>query len=317
RRGRGHRLPRRGADLPAATAHRPTAGGVRVVARPALGGRLDRGAGGAAVRRRRPGGGDRRPPGAGRARRRRRRGPQPRPGCPQGPRRAGAGRLARHRRCGLGRRTDRLRRAGGATPGTAGLRWQLPGDRAAVGAARRGRAGGRRHRGPDGPRAGRDPDRGGHRLPRCPVLRPAAAPGPDMTAAATHDPGPEQSDHVVVARDIGVTVPGAHRRRPSVLLAGVDLTAAPGEWLTIVGPNGAGKSTLLRAVAGLHPYTGSITGGGHQVRAPPPRLLATRIAMVVQQPTIPVATTVADYVLLGRTAHLGWLQREGRRDRLL
>jgi len=138
-----------------------------------------------------------------------------------------------------------------------------------------------------------------------------------MTAAATHDPGPEQSDHVVVARDIGVTVPGAHRRRPSVLLAGVDLTAAPGEWLTIVGPNGAGKSTLLRAVAGLHPYTGSITVGGHQVRATPPRLLATRIAMVVQQPTIPVATTVADYVLLGRTAHLGWLQREGRRDRLL
>lgn len=122
-------------------------------------------------------------------------------------------------------------------------------------------------------------------------------------------------DPVVSARDVQVAVAVPGRKDPAVLLTGVDLSVAPGEWMTIVGPNGAGKSTLLRAVAGLRPYAGSIVVAGGEVRGTPPRTLATRIAMLVQQPTIPIATTVADYVLLGRTAHLGWLQREGRRDR--
>lgn len=139
----------------------------------------------------------------------------------------------------------------------------------------------------------------------------------ERTALSEHQAPDADIDAVVVARGAGVTVPGPGRRPPAVLLDGVDLTVAPGEWLTIVGPNGAGKSTLLRAVAGLRPYAGSITACGHEVRTTSPRVLATRIAMVAQQPIIPVATTVADYVLLGRTAHLGWLQREGRRDQLL
>jgi len=42
-------------------------------------------------------------------------------------------------------------------------------------------------------------------------------------------------------------------------LAAVDLTIAPGEFVSIVGPSGCGKTTLLRAVAGLlEPASGAI-----------------------------------------------------------
>jgi iron complex transport system ATP-binding protein len=94
-----------------------------------------------------------------------------------------------------------------------------------------------------------------------------------------------------------------------------DLTVASGEWVMLIGRNGAGKTTLLRAVAGLVPYHGSVTVGGREVAAHSPRQLARSIAMVPQTPVVPADMTVADYVLLGRTPHLGFLARLGRHDR--
>jgi ATPase subunit of ABC transporter with duplicated ATPase domains len=49
-------------------------------------------------------------------------------------------------------------------------------------------------------------------------------------------------------------------RGPSLVLAGVSLTVAPGMRIGVVGPNGTGKTTLLTALAGeLRPDTGSIS----------------------------------------------------------
>ena len=46
---------------------------------------------------------------------------------------------------------------------------------------------------------------------------------------------------------------------PAVAVAGIDLSLAPGEFLTIVGPNGAGKSSLLGMLGGaLKPTTGTV-----------------------------------------------------------
>jgi len=47
------------------------------------------------------------------------------------------------------------------------------------------------------------------------------------------------------------------------VLAGVDLTVAPGELVVLLGPSGCGKSTLLRTVAGLEqPVAGGVWWGG-------------------------------------------------------
>lgn len=52
-----------------------------------------------------------------------------------------------------------------------------------------------------------------------------------------------------------------------VVLSGVDLDIARGEWLALLGPNASGKTTLLHCVAGmLVPSAGSICICGHSLR---------------------------------------------------
>lgn len=89
-----------------------------------------------------------------------------------------------------------------------------------------------------------------------------------------------------------------------------------GEWVTLIGPNGAGKSTVLRALAGLVAFAGSIRLAGAVVGASARREIARRVALVPQSPQMPNELTVAEYVLLGRTPHMGYLASEGRSDRL-
>jgi iron complex transport system ATP-binding protein len=112
----------------------------------------------------------------------------------------------------------------------------------------------------------------------------------------------------VVVRDLAVRVDGA------TLLHDVALELRSGEWLAVIGPNGAGKSTLLRALAALVRFSGSIEVDGDRVETLRPRERARRIALVPQAPVIPTAITVTDYVMLGRTPHIGLLGTETRHD---
>jgi iron complex transport system ATP-binding protein len=96
---------------------------------------------------------------------------------------------------------------------------------------------------------------------------------------------------------------------------GVTTAVAEGEWLGLIGPNGAGKTTLLRAIARLVPFTGEIALGRRSVEELPRAELARLVAVVPQEPSTPPWMTVAEYVLLGRTPHLGPLAKEGIRDR--
>ena len=98
-------------------------------------------------------------------------------------------------------------------------------------------------------------------------------------------------------------------------VSGVSFTAGRGEWLAIIGPNGAGKTTLLNAVARLLPASGDIVIGGDQADRLTRRQLARRVAYVPQRPVLPPDMTVAEYVLLGRTAHVGYFGTETSADR--
>ena len=112
------------------------------------------------------------------------------------------------------------------------------------------------------------------------------------------------------ARDVSVTV-GAAR-----ILSDVSATVERGEWVTVIGPNGAGKTTLLRAFGGLLTFAGQVLVEGRAVQGSTRRQLARQIALVPQQPQTPSELTVAEYVLLGRTPHIGYFASETRTDRL-
>jgi len=93
-------------------------------------------------------------------------------------------------------------------------------------------------------------------------------------------------------------------------------TVERGEWVALIGPNGAGKTTTLRALAGLVSFAGQVLLEGHAVSASSRREIARRVALIPQHPQTPPELTVAEYVLLGRTPHIGYLATETRSDRL-
>jgi iron complex transport system ATP-binding protein len=100
----------------------------------------------------------------------------------------------------------------------------------------------------------------------------------------------------------------------TLVLDGVEARVESGEWVALIGPNGAGKSTLLRAVAGLVPYAGSISLDADEVSGLARRAVARRLAFVPQAPLLPPGMRVGEYVLLGRTPHVGAFAYEGARD---
>lgn len=101
----------------------------------------------------------------------------------------------------------------------------------------------------------------------------------------------------------------------TVALDGITGLVGGGEWLGLIGPNGAGKTTLLGAISRLLRYDGVITISGQPAAALGRRQLARLIAYLPQRPLLPPDMTVSEYVLLGRTAHIGYLRSETPADR--
>jgi iron complex transport system ATP-binding protein len=111
------------------------------------------------------------------------------------------------------------------------------------------------------------------------------------------------------ARDVQVSIGGVP------ILHGADLTVAAGELVAVVGPNGAGKSTLARAVAGLQKLAGgSVSWSGVEIGRLRMRQLARMRAFVPQRGRVPAGLSVRDAVRIGRSPHVGPLQRMTRVD---
>jgi len=74
-------------------------------------------------------------------------------------------------------------------------------------------------------------------------------------------------------------------------LSAIDLSIAPGSFVSLVGPSGCGKSTLLRLIAGLAaPSAGRVRHGDER--------LSREIGFVFQEPTLMPWATVFDNVFL-------------------
>ena len=113
----------------------------------------------------------------------------------------------------------------------------------------------------------------------------------------------------IAARGVSVRLGG------SPVLRSVSFEANPGEIAGLIGPNGAGKSTLLRVLAGLlRPGSGDVRYGELELGSLGAGERARRIAFMPQQDSAHPFTAM-ETVLMGRYAHLGRFELEGRRDR--
>ncbi len=126
-------------------------------------------------------------------------------------------------------------------------------------------------------------------------------------------PSPLHSPDAPAVRLAGVTV--GYDAAP--VLAGTDLEIGWGQFVGVIGPNGAGKSTLMKTILGtLRAQAGRVEVGGWPTACREARNL---IGYVPQREAVnwDFPVTVADVVLMGRTARLGMLRFPGARDRAL
>lgn len=100
------------------------------------------------------------------------------------------------------------------------------------------------------------------------------------------------------------------------ILTGVDLVAAPGEFVALIGPNGSGKSTLLRTIyRALRPKAGVISLDGEDLWRMRARHAARHRAVVTQHGDVDAGFSVTEVVGTGRAPHKGLLDREDDTDR--
>jgi iron complex transport system ATP-binding protein len=100
---------------------------------------------------------------------------------------------------------------------------------------------------------------------------------------------------VLELRELGV------RFGDRVLIDGVSLSVARGEFLALVGPNGAGKTTLLRTALGIvREEKGEVLLGGQRVGTVPPRKRAGLVAWLPQQALASEALSALETVVAAR-----------------
>lgn len=93
------------------------------------------------------------------------------------------------------------------------------------------------------------------------------------------------------------------------VLQDISFDILPGTVNAILGPNGAGKSTLLHLILGLYqPISGRLVLNDQPLSTYSRAVLSRTISLVPQREHVPFDYSVLEYILLGRTPHLGFLE---------
>lgn len=111
------------------------------------------------------------------------------------------------------------------------------------------------------------------------------------------------------AEKVDVQIRGKH------IVKGFTLEVPEGTCTAILGPNGSGKSTFLKAAYRTQPISaGAVFLDGREIDKIPRKRMAQDVSVVSQFNQIQFEYSVYDVVLMGRTPHLGLMQRESPQD---
>lgn len=99
------------------------------------------------------------------------------------------------------------------------------------------------------------------------------------------------------------------------ILSNINIHIANKEFVGIIGPNGSGKSTLLRCIyRTLKPSKGTIFINDRDLDSFPIKETAKKMAVVSQHNEIGFDFSVMDMVLIGRSPHKKFMERDNLKD---
>ncbi|CAM2993709.1 ABC transporter ATP-binding protein [Hathewaya histolytica] len=101
----------------------------------------------------------------------------------------------------------------------------------------------------------------------------------------------------------------------SHILKGLDINVKKKEFVGIIGPNGSGKSTLLKCIyRTLKPSMGAILLDNKNIKDFSIKETAKKMAVVSQHNNYNFDFTVADMVLMGRSPHKKFIEKDNAED---